>query len=177
MDLIIGRGSEYGFKRKVAESVTNTYYEKVNMPKKKLYTIGYEGLSSRAFLRILKANKVEVVIDVREVPLSRKRGFSKSPLNSALSRAGIYYLHVGSLGSPSAARKKYKIDGAFAAFARSYVKVLKTERATLDEIYSLAGEKDCCLLCYEADAQTCHRSLVGAEITKLNGGELTLKHL
>ena len=147
------------------------------MAKKKLYTIGYEGLSLRALLSRLKANKVEVVVDVREVPRSRKRGFAKSHLDLQLTQAGISYLHFGSLGSPAPARKKYKIDGDFAAFARSYAKVLKNERAVLDEVYSLAAEKDCCLLCYEADARTCHRSLVGTEIAELNGGEFDVKHL
>jgi len=147
------------------------------MAKKKLYTIGYEGLTPRALLAKLKANKVDVVVDVREVPNSRKRGFSKSQLDSRLKRAGISYLHFRSLGSPAPARKKYKKDGDFAAFARSYAKTLRTERAVLDEVYSLAGEKDCCLLCYEADARTCHRSLVGAEIAKLNGGGFAVKHL
>jgi len=95
------------------------------MDKKTLFTIGYEGLSPRAFLNRLKDNKVDVVIDVREVAHSRKPGFSKSYLIMLLKRAGIWYVHFGSLGSSAPARKKYKADGDFAAFARSYAKVLK----------------------------------------------------
>ena len=147
------------------------------MAKKNLYTIGYEGLSPDAFLSRLRVNRVDVVIDIREFPHSRKRGFSKSQLDSRLGRAGISYLHFRNLGSPAPARKKYKEDGDFAAFASSYAEVLKNERAVLDEVYSLAGEKDCCLLCYEADAGTCHRSLVGAAVAKQNGQDFTLKHL
>jgi uncharacterized protein (DUF488 family) len=147
------------------------------MAKKELFTIGYEGLSPRAFLNNLKAHNVDVVIDVREVPRSRKRGFSKSQLDARLKRAGISYVHFKNLGSPAPARKKYKSDRDFAAFARSYAEVLKNESDTLNELYSLAGEKGCCLLCYEADAATCHRSLVGTAVAKLDGGEFTVIHL
>jgi uncharacterized protein (DUF488 family) len=147
------------------------------MVAKNLYTIGYEGLSPDAFLSKLRANNVDVVIDVREVPHSRKRGFSKSHLDAQLTGAGISYLNFRELGSPAPARKQYKEDGDFVAFARSYDKVLRAERAALEGLYSLAAERDCCLLCYEADAETCHRSLVGAAVAGLNGGGFTVIHL
>ncbi len=147
------------------------------MAKNKLYTIGYEGLTARAFLAKLKANKVAVVVDVREVPNSRKRGFSKSQLDSRLGRAGISYVNFKSLGSPAPVRKKYKKDGDFRAFARSYAKTLKEENAVLRLVALHAVKERCCLMCFEEEAGSCHRALVAEEVAKLNVGHLLIEHL
>ena len=40
------------------------------------------------------------MIDVRALPLSRRPGFSKSPLKAALAEAGIEYVHLKALGTP-----------------------------------------------------------------------------
>ena len=42
-----------------------------------LYTLGYEGLDVAAFIACLKRAAVRQVVDVREIPFSRKPGFSK----------------------------------------------------------------------------------------------------
>jgi uncharacterized protein (DUF488 family) len=63
-----------------------------------LYTIGYEGQTVEAFLQRLLAQGVLALIDVRELPLSRKPGFSKNALASALQRHGIEYIHMPALG-------------------------------------------------------------------------------
>jgi uncharacterized protein (DUF488 family) len=147
------------------------------MAKKRLYTIGYEGLTLAGLLSKLKANKVAVVVDVREVPNSRKRGFSKSQLDSRLGRAGISYVHFKSLGSTAPVRKKYKRDGDFNSFARSYMKTLKKEKAILRLAALHAVKERCCLLCYEDEAEKCHRSLVANEVAKQNGGSILIEHL
>ena len=52
-----------------------------------LFTIGYEGQALDDVLGKLKANKIELVVDVRALPLSRKRGFSKNALRHRRSTA------------------------------------------------------------------------------------------
>lgn len=42
-----------------------------------LFTLGYEGLVIDAFIARLQAAQVKTVVDVRELPLSRKKGFSE----------------------------------------------------------------------------------------------------
>ena len=54
-----------------------------------LFTFGYEGLSIEDFVARLTLSGVREVFDVRELPLSRKRGFSKKSLAAALEAAGI----------------------------------------------------------------------------------------
>jgi len=66
----------------------------------KLFTIGYQGSTPSDLIDRLLGAGVERVVDVRELPLSRRRGFSKSPLAAALTSAGIRYEHVRALGNP-----------------------------------------------------------------------------
>ena len=63
-----------------------------------LFTLGYEGLTLEAFIARLQVAQVKTVVDVRELPLSRKKGFSKSAFCAALSAPGIAYLHAPALG-------------------------------------------------------------------------------
>ncbi len=46
----------------------------------RLTTIGYEGASLTAFISTLKASGVTLLLDVRELPVTRRKGFSKTPL-------------------------------------------------------------------------------------------------
>ena len=71
----------------------------------KLYTIGYEGRDIDEFVSLLKDNRITRLIDVREIPFSRKKGFSKSRLNERLQNENIDYVHIKALGSPSEIRE------------------------------------------------------------------------
>ena len=53
-----------------------------------LYTAGYEGLTIDAFIARLKQAGIDRVLDVREYPLSRKKGFSKKCLCPGSGRTG-----------------------------------------------------------------------------------------
>ena len=55
----------------------------------RIFTIGYESTTMDEFLAALKGAGVERLIDVRALPLSRRPGFSKSPLRAALEEVGI----------------------------------------------------------------------------------------
>ncbi|WP_228124979.1 DUF488 domain-containing protein [Candidatus Methylospira mobilis] len=65
-----------------------------------VFTIGYEGLDLDAFISALTLYGVETVVDIREVPLSRKPGFSKKALANALNLSGFEYLTLGEVRLP-----------------------------------------------------------------------------
>jgi uncharacterized protein (DUF488 family) len=50
------------------------------MNKSELLTIGYEGREINEFVKYLKQYNISCLIDIREIPISRKKGFSKSAL-------------------------------------------------------------------------------------------------
>ena len=55
----------------------------------RIFTIGYEGTTVPEFIAALQKAGVERVIDVRALPLSRRPGFSKSPLKAALEEERV----------------------------------------------------------------------------------------
>src|ERR1700710_1969290 len=65
-----------------------------------LCTIGYEKTTWPAVLATLRAAGVAQVLDVRQLPLSRRPGFSKRQLASGLAEAGMGYVHLRALGTP-----------------------------------------------------------------------------
>ncbi len=58
---------------------------------------GYEGRKPNDLFASLQRSGVDLLIDVRYVPISRKRGFSKNALADGLASAGIGYLHLKGL--------------------------------------------------------------------------------
>ncbi len=127
----------------------------------KLFTIGYEGATMDEFLGALRDAGVLRVIDVRALPLSRRPGFSKTPLRAALAEAGIDYVHLKALGTPAEGRSAAK-RGDRETLERVYVEQLSLPEAMVagEEMKRLATEKPCALLCFERDAADCHRSLL-----------------
>lgn len=132
-----------------------------------LMTIGYEGLDLPRFLRFLTSNKVEVLVDVREVAASRKKGFAKTALSQALAETGIDYTHMRALGSPSKIRKKLKTDWDYAFFFRAYDEYLDGQGEALAELQDLvATHQRVCLMCFESDHERCHRSHVADRLAQ-----------
>lgn len=126
----------------------------------KLYTFGYEGLDLDTFIDRLKEAGVRQLVDVREYPLSRKKGFSKNALSAALVARGIEYVSVTALGCPKVIRQRFKLDGDWGTYERSFCRYLKTQANAVRELALAAKRKTACLLCFEADYNRCHRSLV-----------------
>jgi uncharacterized protein (DUF488 family) len=141
-----------------------------------LFTIGYEGKTVAQVVETLLQHGVDVLLDVREVPWSRKRGFSKNPLGREVEAVGITYLHERLFGSPRSVRMTYRAVGDWDAFARAYGEHLQgVHQLLLKYAEGLAGRR-VCLLCLEADAQRCHRSIL-AEALAPPGAGLRPEHL
>lgn len=142
-----------------------------------MFTIGYEGTDLAAFLECLKKNAVECLIDVREIPFSRKRGFSKTPLSRALDARGIYYVHLKELGSPTSIREELKSGGDYGKFFEAMEKYLATRREEIERAYGYVDRMTCCLMCYERLAAMCHRKVVVKKIKERDGNGLEVTHL
>ena len=127
----------------------------------RIFTIGYEGTTVAEFLAALRKAGVERVIDVRALPLSRRPGFSKSPLRAALEEAGIEYMHLKALGTPSEGRAAARA-GRHSDLERIYAGQLEFPEAIVQsqEMLALAAEKPSALLCFEREPAHCHRTLL-----------------
>lgn len=126
-----------------------------------IWTIGYEEARVDDVTAALNAAGVEVLADIRYLPLSRRPGFSKSALAAAAREAGIEYRHMKPLGTPAEGRAAAR-RGDHATLSKVYAGQLELPEAlaAMAELRDLAGEKRVALLCYEREAHECHRSLL-----------------
>lgn len=134
-----------------------------------LHTIGYEGLDTPDFLSLLSKHDIETLVDIRELPLSRKSGFSKKALAASVKRRGIGYVHLPQLGSPKAIRNRYRDDRNWTRYQRDFLKYLATQDEAIAGLAAMAGNSCCALLCFEADHNLCHRSMVADAVKQISG--------
>lgn len=126
------------------------------------------------FLETLTKAGVERVIDIRALPLSRRPGFSKTPLRNGLAEAGIDYVHLRALGTPPEGREAAR-HGRVTELERIYAGQLALPEALVaaEQLKLLVAEKPSALLCYEREPQGCHRSLLIREVLP----EAEVRHL
>jgi uncharacterized protein (DUF488 family) len=140
----------------------------------KLFTIGYEAATQADVIGRLRAAGVQVLVDVRAVAASRRAGFSKKLLAASLADAGIDYVHLRALGTPAAGRlaaRAGRIDEMHALYT-DYIENEPAAQAQLAEAADIASARPSALLCLEASAKVCHRSLIAERLVKRCGFEV-----
>lgn len=135
---------------------------------KTIFTIGYEGVAIGPFLDKLANTGVSHVIDIRDVPASRKRGFSKNILSTTLAERGIAYTHLRPLGDPKPGREAMRRGDheAFLSIYMNHVNQPSAHIALMDAI-AIATKNPSVLLCYETDHEHCHRNIVADMMKEL----------
>lgn len=139
-----------------------------------LKTIGYEGASPEDFVATLHEADVSHIIDVRDIAVSRRKGFSKSQLQLILEANGIRYTHLRGLGDPKAGRDAAR-SGDISTFRKIYFDRLKSKEAQSDlrKLIEIASGESVCLLCYERDPTHCHRTIIAQRVAKSTGITVT----
>ncbi|MBZ0234745.1 MAG: DUF488 domain-containing protein [Deltaproteobacteria bacterium] len=126
-----------------------------------LYAIGYEQRTVAVLVADLRAKRVTRVIDVRELPLSRRRGFSKTPLRDALAHEGIECIHLPGAGNAYRALR-HEVKACLAAYAAH----LESQPEVLELVLAAADRARTALLCVEHDPRSCHRSILIAQLQR-----------
>jgi uncharacterized protein (DUF488 family) len=143
-----------------------------------ILSIGYEKAGFADFILTLQAARVATVIDVRDLPLSRRAGFSKRQLEAGLAAAGIGYLHLRALGTPAAGREANRRRQWPLFWEIVEQRLARPEaRDALAEAAATAAASLSCLLCYEADPCICHRRRVGEMLQAGHGFSLDHLHV
>jgi uncharacterized protein (DUF488 family) len=143
-----------------------------------LFTIGYEKLDQRQFMAHLSYHGVDMVADIRKLPVSRKKGFSKTVLGETLNHKGIDYLNYQALGAPKELRDELYKSGNYDRFFQKYENNISDKADHLADILSLINSgRKVALLCFERNPQICHRKVVAEEIRKLDGNGLKVEHI
>lgn len=125
-----------------------------------LMTVGYEGRTANEVVEILDDAAVDVLVDVRLTPLSRKPGLSKRRLADHLDSAGLTYLHLPALGNPKENRDGFRRGEPQSRDAFREMLDTPGAQAALSQLRDLLVHQRVALLCFERDADCCHRQLV-----------------
>ena len=128
-----------------------------------MLTIGHSTLSIDAFLRALKDNAVELLVDVRRFPGSRRHPqFGQEALFAALREAGIAAEWREGLGGRRKAAKDSVNAGWRESSFRGYADYMQTAafRAEIDWLAVAAASRTTVVMCAEAVPRRCHRSLI-----------------
>ena len=135
-----------------------------------IVSAGYEGRSIEEFVAALQELGVGTVADVRLNAISRRAGFSKSRLREALASAGIGYRHLRSLGNAKENRQPFS-TGRVEEGRRVFREALQSPEAEteLHELAELAADHVVAVLCFEADAEMCHRQVVIDQVVDSRG--------
>jgi len=123
-----------------------------------LFSIGYSGLDTGKFVKILLANDVNVVCDVRSTPYSTyKPDFSRGPFKSFLNVSEIKYAFMGEqLGA------RPKDRSCYVAGQATYERIASMEsfKDGLNRLRKGVEKLNLALVCSERDPIECHRAVL-----------------
>jgi uncharacterized protein (DUF488 family) len=147
-------------------------------------TVGVYEFSADTFLATLRDAGVQLLVDVRQrrgVRGSRYAWANSQRLQAALRDAGIEYRHLKELAPTTELRHlQYAADAREGVGKRSRVTLAPEYVAGyIDQILNpvdldafveeLPDDAVTALLCVEADAEACHRSLIAARLAEEHG--------
>lgn len=143
----------------------------------RIWTIGHSTRTLEEFLELLKAFNIELLVDVRHYPGSRKfPQFNKDSMAITLPENGFKYMHIVELGGrrkvqPNSKNDAWRLD-SFKGYA-DYMETSEFQHA-LSNLKELANEKRTAIMCAEAVWWSCHRSLIA---DALKAQDWTVMHI
>jgi hypothetical protein len=148
----------------VAPAVARTVAPEIVADKLTVLTIGHSTRTIEEFVSTLRAHGVQLLVDVRSIPKSRRvPQFNSDALAASLREKGIEYVPLPTLGGLRRAKNDSINTGWRNASFRGYADYMATEefREGLERLLQLAKTKRTAIMCAEAVPWRCHRSLIG----------------
>lgn len=127
------------------------------------YTVGYQGADVDTVAVAAQRAGVTTVIDTRRHPTSRRPAFRREALRRRLEAHGIRYVSEPSLGVPTKVRPLARSRPWL--FRAAYRGILSRSQAAVEQMLRLTDDETIALLCFEAEAGECHRSLLAAHLS------------
>ena len=133
-----------------------------------IYTIGHSTRSLEEFLAIVTSFKLEVLVDVRRYPHSRRHPhFNTDELKKALFQVGVKYEYLGdSLGGFRSKRKDSRHLGLRESSFQGYADHMESAEFArgLERLEAVAHERRTAVMCAEAQWVQCHRRLLADKL-------------
>ena len=140
----------------------------------KIWTVGHSTRSGEEFAQILTAHNVQVLVDVRTFPGSRRYPqFNRASLSEQLASLEIRYQHEPRLGGRRAPKSDSHNTAWRNAQFRGYADHMETEdfKSGVRELLELSSNARVAVMCAEAVWWRCHRSLI-SDYLKAEGHEV-----
>ena len=128
-----------------------------------VWTVGHSTRSGEEFEKILEAHGIQVLVDVRMFPGSRRYPqFNRAALSESLARLGIEYKHEPRLGGRRTPRADSHNTAWKNAQFRAYADHMEGDefRDAVKELLQVASERRVAVMCAEAVWWRCHRGLI-----------------
>lgn len=134
-----------------------------------IYTMGFTQKNAEAFFNIIKANGIEILIDIRLNNKSQLAGFTKgADLSYFLKEiCNCKYQHCTEFAPTKDILDNYKKGTISWAQYEDLFLPLITKRRVADIFAKKFGEYEkVCLLCSEPTPENCHRRLVAEQLVQ-----------
>ena len=142
-----------------------------------IWTVGHSTLTIEQFLGVLSSFQIQLLVDVRSFPGSRRYPhFNKEELRRSLTAVGIDYVHMPELGG----RRKTRPDSKNVVWRnqsfRGYADYMETQafREGAKQLLERARDRRTAIMCAEAVWWRCHRSLIA---DYLKADDVTVTHI
>jgi uncharacterized protein (DUF488 family) len=119
-----------------------------------IYSIGHGSLPADVFASHLKRFRIELLVDVRRYPRSRRHPqFNRNALENLLAEESIDYLHLGETlgGFRETSYEEYMRSESF---ARGFSVLLES------------AHRELAFLCAEKNPWECHRRFIAEELSR-----------
>jgi uncharacterized protein (DUF488 family) len=142
-----------------------------------IYTVGHSTRTIEAFVDLLRAGQVELVVDIRSIPKSRRNpDYNLDELPAKLASYQLGHTHIAELGGLRAKMRTmprevnaFWTNESFHNYA-DYA-LTETFQAGLSRLLDISSDKRCAIMCAEAVWWRCHRRLV-ADYLILHGRDV-----
>jgi uncharacterized protein (DUF488 family) len=128
-----------------------------------ILTIGHSTRTFEEFADILQAHGVQMIVDIRTIPRSRRNPqFNQETLPTSLRESGIAYVHLKELGGLRHPKTDSVNKGWRNESFRGFADYMQTPDfgAGINELVKLAQSTRVAIMCAEALPWRCHRSLI-----------------
>jgi uncharacterized protein (DUF488 family) len=133
----------------------------------KIFTIGHSTRPVDEFMKILKKNKIEYLVDVRSYPSSRLfPQYNKNNLKLSLKKNNIKYKHIEELGGRRHNKSTLDTSIRIRSFS-SYAAYMRTKEFLigLNKLKKIAKKYRTVIMCAEALWYKCHRRMISDRLT------------
>jgi len=119
---------------------------------KTIFTLGTSSRSLEEFVHLLRANRIEMVVDVRSFPTSKFPHFRREALSQSLGEEGLGYTYLGK-----------ELGGYRKGGYEAYMQTSDFLRG-MELLERMATRCRCAILCAERLPRRCHRRFIARSL-------------